>query len=282
LISINFVIAEHGEIYKFYFMATRSGGKRPFPALVIVSLLFLVCLFPGQRLIANLLPGISGLATITPGLTILDIPVHLPVAVDLILVPGLFILIYAIVILLYPSRRPASAWRELLPRIGAILAGSFILVFCMAAGHLLSDLLQDHLPTKIRNGINSLGINADIALPFSTYKPIHLPGNVISLLCLIIGIALFVGKISRTPATKKATPLTREQRMTPYERMLREKKAEGKTRQPAQQSTRQITPQPTSQPMRQPAAKKPRTKTLCHNQPLLTLEPEAVAYMPMR
>ena len=263
-------------------MATHSGGERPFPALVIAPLLFLVCLFPGQRLIANLLPGISGLATMNPGLTILDISVHLPVTVDLILVPGLFILVYAIVVLLYPYRRPASAWRELLPRVGAVLAGSFIFVFCMAAGYLLSDLLHDHLPKRIRNGIDSLGISADIALPFSPYKPIHLPGNVISLVCLIIGIALFIGKINRTPTTKKATRLTREQRMTPYERMLREKKAQGKTRQPGQQSTRHITPQPASKPMRQPAAKNPRTKTMCHNQPLLTIEPEAVAYMPMR
>jgi hypothetical protein len=191
--------------------------------------------------------------------------------------------------------------------MGALLAGSFLLLFCTAAGYLLADLLQDHLPREIRNGIDSLGINADIALPFSSYKPIHLRGDIISLLCLIIGIALFIRKINRKPNIKKSTPLTREQRMTPYERMLRERKAQGTTpppdrqstrqttrqttRQPRQQSTqqptqrptRQITPQPAPPSTRQPAPKNPatKTKTLCHNEPLLTLEPEAVGYMPM-
>lgn len=259
-------------------MATHSRGGRRFPALVIVFLLFLACLFPGQYVIADLFPRISGLATINPGLTIFDIPVHLQLTIDLILVPGLFLLAYAIVLLLYPFRQPASAGRQpasagkqFLPRMGALLAGTFLLLFCTAAGYLLADLLQDHLPREIRNGIDSLGINADIALPLSSYKPIHLRGDIFSLLCLIVGITLFIRKINRNPNIKKATPLTREQRMTPYERMLRERKAQGTTPQPAPKSTRQ------------PAANNPaaKTKTLCHNEPLLTLEPEAVGYMPM-
>src|SRR6266568_1800131 len=95
----------------FFFMDIHTGQQRPFPAVAIVSVLFLLCLFLGQRWIANLFPGISGLARIDPSLTILDIPVRMPVTVDLILVPGLFILSYLVVILLYPSRSGMSSWR---------------------------------------------------------------------------------------------------------------------------------------------------------------------------
>lgn len=254
---------------------TRGKKDRPFPALVIASLLFLACLFPGQHLISNLLPGISGRATVNPGLIIFDIPVHLPVAIDLILVPALFFLVYAVVILLYPSRRSVTTWRETIPRLGAALAGSFIFLFAAASGGFISYLVQDRLPKNVRNGIDSLGITADISLPFSAFKTMHLPGNIITLIGLIIGFALCIAKISRTPGTKKIAPLTREQRMTPYERMQREKK------QPVAGNKPAAINRPDT--LRQPAAiNKPSTKARCQSQPLLTLEPEAVAYMPMR
>ena len=86
---------------------------------------------------------------------------------------------------------------------------------------------------------------------------------------------LCIAKISRTPGTKKIAPLTREQRMTPYARMQKEKK----------QAVFINKPNAGNKPdaIRQPAAANKRsTKTRCQNHPLLTLEPEAVAYMPMR
>lgn len=253
---------------------TRGKKDRPFPASVIASLLFLACLFPGQHLISNLLPGLSGVATVNPGLVIFDIPVHLPVAIDLILVPALFFLVYAVVILVYPSKRGVTTWRETIPRLGAALAGSLIFLFAAASGGFISYLVQDRLPKNVRNGIDSLGITADISLPFSAYKTIHLPGNIITLLGLIIGFALCIAKISRTPGTKKIAPLTREQRMTPYERMQREKK------QTVAGNKRDATSKPDT--IRQPlAANKSSAKARCQNHPLLTLEPEAVAYMPM-
>lgn len=241
---------------------TRGQKEKPFPALVIASLLFAACLFPGQRLIANLLPSISGLATINPGLVVFDIPIHLPVTIDLILVPALFFLVYAVVILLYPSRRSVTTWRETFPRLGAALTGALILFFAAAAGGFISYLVQDYLPRNVRNGIDSLGITADISLPFSAYKTIHLPGNIITLAGLIIGLAICIAKVGKTPGAKKVAPLTREQRMTPYERMQREKKME-KAATP---------PQP---------IKRNDTRSRCQNHPMMTFEPEAVGYMPM-
>ena len=70
-------------------------------------------------------------------------------------------------------------------------------------------------------------------------------------------------------------PLTREQRLTPYERMQREKK------QPVASNKRDTISKPDT--IRQPlATNRSSERARCQNHPLLTLEPEAVAYMPMR
>jgi hypothetical protein len=279
---------------------TRGKKERPFPALVIASLLFIACLYPGQYLISRLFPGISGQATVNPSLIIFDIPIHLPVTIELIPVAVLFLLVYAGVILVFPSGRGGTTWRETIPRLGAVLAGSFFFLFAAAASGFISYLVHDHLPRNVRNGIDSLGVAADVSLPFSGFKDVHLPGNVITLLGLIIGFAIVVARISSTPGKRKTAPLTREQRMTPYERMQREKKqpaganqrqAAVKPSEPApKSSTRQGSVGKSS--VKQTAGKQASIKAnstrqngakpLCQNQPLLTLEPEAVAYMPMR
>src|SRR5882757_5039981 len=205
-------------------MDIHTGQQRPFPAVAIVSVLVLLCLFPGQHWIADLFPGISGLARIDPSLTILDIPVRIPVTVDLILVPGLFILSYLVVILFNPFRSGMSPWREAKQRLGAVFSGVFALLLCMASGALISYLARDYVPKSIRNGIDSLAINADIHLPYAGYEAIHLRGNVILLTFFFIGVAICVRQIKRAPGTRKVARLTREQRMTPYELMLREKR----------------------------------------------------------
>jgi len=222
--------------------------------VAIVFVLVLLCLFPGQYWIARLLPRMSGLATMDSNLSILDIPVRVPVTIDLILVSGLFIVCYLIVILLYPSRSGIFG-KEIMQRLGAVFAGVFALLLCTASGVLISYLVQGHLPKSIHNVINSLAINADIHLPYSGYPVIRLHGDVLSLVCFIIGTTICIRQIKRTPKTRKVVRLTREQRMTPYERMLRERRELDKQR--ANQSV------------------------LCCNRPLLTIKPEAVNYMPM-
>src|SRR5258708_17109459 len=132
-----------------FFMDIHTGQQRPFPAVAIVSMLVLLCLFPCQHWIANLFPGISGLARIDTSLTILDIPVRMPVTVDMILVPGLFIFSYMVVILLYPSRSGMSSCREDLKIGGAVFRSGFVfllffvpggLSFCLVAGYLFNTL----------------------------------------------------------------------------------------------------------------------------------------------
>lgn len=268
------------------FMATSAAGQRTFPALIVVCILLLACLFLGQvsqLWMAHQFPGVSGLARLDPGLIIMDIPVRLPISIDLILVPVLFLLAYAIVILLHPRRR------ELPHRLGAIFSALIIIGCCVAFGGLIAWLLQDHLPKQVRNGIESLGINADIHLPYTAYKTIHLHGNVIALFSLTIGVAIAIGRINKAPAARKPTRLSRQQRMTPYKRMLQEKYKPAPSKpvqpkpaqpRPAQPKPAQLNPTPPHAPNR-PLVANP-SRTFCQPEPLSTLQPEAVNYRPLR
>lgn len=237
------------------FMAAQIGGKRPFPAVVIVLLLFAACVFPGQGWVGYRVPRIAGQATLTPSLTVLDIPVHLPFTIDLILVPGLFILSYFVVILIGSIGRGVPIGHELVHRLGAVFTGAFLLLLCLTAGGLVAYAAQLGLPPRILKSMASLGINADLNTGFG---PVHLRGDAISLLALLVGLGFFLNRIRKAPETKRPVQLTREQRMTPYQRMLQERQ-------------KQVKPKP----------QRPTPHALCNNQPLLSLQPEAVNYRPI-
>jgi len=290
-------------------MDTHTSQQQRFPAVAIVAIIFLLCIFPGQFWIAKLFPTLSGLARISPSFVFLDLPIDLPVSIDMILVPGLFFLIYPVVALLFPSRPGISRWRQATQRAGAVFSGLFVLLFCMASGALIYYLAQGYLSTRARNGIDSLGITADIHLTYPAYNTIHLRGGTVLLVCFIIGMLICIRKIRKEPGAQKAGQLTREQRMTPYERMVQEKRMQEKRRtQEAPIKNKGYktdkcpqTADPDSGRSYQPA---PGTKTttnrkpavikqeiiradsnnlsrLCSSQPVMTFKPEAVNYMPM-
>jgi len=253
-------------------MDIHTSEQRRFPAAVIVVVLFILCVVAGQFWITKLYPPISGLVQINPIVVFMDIPVHLPVSIDLIVAPCLFLLIYPIVLLFYPSQR-----RRTIQRVRAAFTGLFVLLICMLLGGLIYYLAQDHLPVQVRNGINALGINADIHVAYPGHENIYLRGSLILFLCFIIGSFIFIRKITKEPTGQ----LTREQRMTPYQRMLKEKQLSQKAR-PIQKEEYKAnkgwksawTEQKTIQPDRNG-----RTGA-CWNQPVITLQPEAVYYMP--
>lgn len=236
--------------------------KSSFPALLIAPLLLAVCLFPGQGLLAYWLPGLSGRATIDPSLTIFDIPLHMSIPIDLILVPALFVILYSTAILIFTSRSHLPLGQALKKRLSAIAISVLIILLCIAIGALLSFILQRYLPDRIRSGLKTMAANADLHLPRSGYPTIHLSGDTFTLLGLIIGLVLAIIRMGKAPhIRRRIIPLTREQRMTPYQRMLQER-----------QTTR-TTPDA-------PHRYEPR-HGLCRTEPLATLQPQAVAYRPL-
>ena len=240
-------------------MDVLHGKQRQFPAIAIVLVLLVLCIIPGQLWVAKQFPTIAGRVQINPSLVFLDIPVQLPVAIDMIVVPALFFLIYPLVIIFSPWRR------HVLQRVGAAFAGLFVLLCCTLAGGLIYYLVQDRVTTQALTGINSIGINADIHLP--GYETIPLRGSLIVLVCFMIGLFIFFRKIKKTPPEG----LTREQRMTPYERMLQERRMQGK-QQP--QNVFIEKPSVTTQTDRN------RRSGVCYSQPVMRFKPEALHYMP--
>src|SRR5688500_10682815 len=147
-------------------MDIDTGKRRSFPAVAISALLLLLCIIPGQFWATKQFPEISGLVQINPSLIFLDIPIAVPFTIDLILVTGLFLLIYPVVILVYPSRPGIPSWRQAMQRARNAFVGLFTLLFCMLAGGYIYYLVKDQLPVQVRNGIDAMGINADIHLPY--------------------------------------------------------------------------------------------------------------------
>ncbi|HXB10180.1 MAG TPA: hypothetical protein VNW04_23815 [Puia sp.] len=254
-------------------MATHTGGKRPFPALLIAFLLLPVCLFPGQYWLPRWLPGFAGLASLQLNLIVLDWSLHLPVAIDLILVPALFIVLYTLISLLYPARRTVSLANSFAHRLLSAFSATILLLVCVTIAGLISYVLDDYLPRDLRKGLDTLGMSANLYL--QGYKPAHLQGNIIALLGLVAGITLAIIRLKKQPAMQKTTPLTPEQRMTPYQRMLQERQQ----KQPNRPSPARSRPTPVNVNKHPTSAISQRP--LCFNQPLSTLKPESVNYRPL-
>jgi hypothetical protein len=265
-------------------MDMHAGQQRRFPAVAIVVVLFILCIIPGQAWIAKQFPAISGLAQIKPTLVFLDIPTELPITIDLILVPVMFLLIYTVVILFYPVRPGILSLRQTLHRVRSAMAGLFALLCCMLAGGLTYYLVQGYLSNQVRNGINTLGLTADIHLAYPGYETIHLQGSMILLVCFFIGLVICIRKIRKEPKAG----LTREQRMTPYERMLQEKRMQKKHGMQETQTIQKEEPKvynawkPANVHLEtiQPAYH--AQSRVCNSHPIASLKPLAVNYMPMR
>jgi hypothetical protein len=243
-------------------MDVLHGKQRQFPAIATVLVLLVLCIIPGQLLVTKQFPAIAGRVQISPSVVFLDIPVRLPLDIDMIVAPALFFLIYPLVIVFSPSRR------HMLQRVKAAFAGLFILLCCVLAGGLIYYLVQDRLTTQVLTGINSIGINADIHLPYPGHETIYLRGSLIVLVCFMIGLFILIRKLRKAPVEG----LTREQRMTPYERMLQERRMQEK-----QPQKNVIIEKPTVTIQTDPN----RRSGLCYCHPVIRLRPEALYYMPV-
>lgn len=262
-------------------MDIDTGKRRQFPAVAISAVLILLCIVPGQFWASKTFPAVSGLVQINPSLIFLDIPTPLPFTIDLVLVLGLFLLIYPLVILLYPSRPGIPSWRQAIVRARNAFAGLLAVLFFVLSGGWIYYLVKDQLPINVRNGIDSMGINADIHLAYPGLEAIPLRGSLVLFICFLIGITIFIRKIRKEPGMRKAGRLTREQRMTPYERMIREKRMIQKDGMKNNGLNTEKSWQPVYPNV---VATRPGwndQSRLCYSQPVFTFTPIAVRYMPL-
>jgi hypothetical protein len=121
---------------------------------------------------------------------------------------------------------------------------------------------------------------ADIHLSYPGYENIHLRGSTVLLVCFAIGMVICIRKIKKEPGRQQAGRLTREQRMTPYERMIQEKRIKEKQLIQEARVKKKGTPVNIPPPITLP--ERHNRRGLCRQQPVMTFKPEAVNYMPVK
>ncbi|HUP13218.1 MAG TPA: hypothetical protein VM187_13415, partial [Niastella sp.] len=135
-------------------MDVHPAQQRKFPAVAMVLAVLVLCIYPGQYLLTKQFPQAAGLAQFKPALMFLEIPVELPFIIDLVLTPVLFLLIYPLVMLLYPGCSGIGH------RFRAAATGLFTMFCCVLIGGLIYYLAQGYLTPAVRTGINSMGLMA--------------------------------------------------------------------------------------------------------------------------
>jgi hypothetical protein len=97
-------------------------------------------------------------------------------------------------------------------------------------------------------------------------------------LCFVIGIVIFIRKLRKEPPKQ----LTREQRMTPYQRMLQEKKMQGKQTQQEDRRVEYDYGRRNDFPLEAELIHQDRHDGAyhCYSQPVRFFKPEAMYYMP--
>lgn len=246
--------------------------QRRFPAVAIVIVLFILCIVPGQFWAAKQFPAFSGLMQMNPSVVFLDIPVQLPVSIDLILAPALFFLVYPLVVLSYPSPAGLFSVRYAWQKVRGAFMGFFAVLIFVLLGGLIYSLVQPHLSTQVQTGINSFGFNADIHLAYPKHAVIYLRGSLILFVCFVTGVIICIRKIRKEPVRG----LTREQRMTPYERMLQERRMQRKQHATTMQRNETTVEAPPAKIQSYNNA----YSRMCYPQPVHNLRPEARYYMP--
>jgi hypothetical protein len=188
-----------------------------------------------RYLITGLFPWAPGLAGVNPILVFLDIPVHLPVIIDLPVI-GIFFFFYWVLLLSYPSRYGASTWQELRKRLWGLFTGALAILLCLAAGGGIYYLSNGLMSRQVRNGIDSFGIQLDIYTSIPDHELIHLSGSMILLVCFFIGLRIFIKKTRRTGVVMEQETAVGMERGAPElsERLIDPKIAgfQGKERRP--------------------------------------------------
>jgi hypothetical protein len=173
-------------------------------------MLLLISILLEQYLLVRLFPWISDLGAIRPMVVFLDIPLGGPV-IDLVPVGILFTFFYAIVLAPGLSRSGIPIGAALRKKLRTTLMGLTILLICILAGGGLFYLFQDALPRSVRNGIDSVGVRADVYLPYPVEGRIHLHGSMFLLLCCYAGIRIWMRMMKEEPA-ETTTRIHREGR----------------------------------------------------------------------
>jgi len=163
--------------------------KRSFRAVLVLLLLSILV---DQCCIAKLAPWSSNLIGINFIPVVLGIPVNLELTLGLFPILVVFAGLYSL--WLAAERRKAevsfSHYRVRI-KFWKVLVGILAIPCSMLLGGILYNLVHDYLPKDLRNGIESIGLNADVYVLGRGGEAMHLNGSLVLLGCLFAGIYIF-------------------------------------------------------------------------------------------
>ncbi len=195
-------------------MYTPAGRRGSF---LLVAILLVISILLEQYWIVPFLPWLSGLGGVRLMFVIFDIPVRLPM-IDWAPVGLLFLFFYGVVIMPGLRRRVAAAGPGLLSqtsagqmlrrKLWAVFGRWWILLGCLLTGGGLFYVAKEYMPKAVRNGIESFGVRADIALPYPSDETVHLEGGMIMLIFFAIGWRMLLKGAELEPVmvAKKTEP----------------------------------------------------------------------------
>jgi hypothetical protein len=172
---------------------------------LLVSILLLISILLEQYWIARFFPWIGGLGGFRPMIVFLDIPLALP-NIDWVPVSILFAVFYSIVI--SPELSRGGQRRLVRAKVWRALSGWWLLLICILAGGGVYYLIEDYLPKSVQNGIDSVGIRADITLPWPSGELIHLHGSMLLLVFFGIGLYFMARRTVILTAAEQLPPIT--------------------------------------------------------------------------
>ena len=197
-------------------MYTPAGRRGSF---LLVAILLVISILLEQYWIAPFVPWLSGLGGVRLMFVIFDIPVRLPM-IDWAPVGFLFLFFYGVVIMPGLRRRVAAAGPGLLSqasagqmlrrKLWAVFAHWWVLLGCLLTGGGLFYVAKEYMPKAVRNGIDSFGVRADIALPYPSDETLHLDGGLIMLVFFAVGWRMLLKQAQLEPVPQKKTEVQME------------------------------------------------------------------------
>lgn len=195
-------------------MYTPAGRRGSF---LLVAILLVISILLEQYWIVPFLPWLSGLGGVRLMFVIFDIPVRLPM-IDWAPVGFLFLFFYGVVIMPGLRRRvavagpgllsQASAGQMLRRKLWAVFGRWWVLLGSLLTGGGLFYVMKEYMPKAVRNGIDSFGVRADIALPYPSDETVHLEGGMIMLVFFAIGWRMLLkgAELGPVMVVKKTEP----------------------------------------------------------------------------
>jgi uncharacterized membrane protein YjgN (DUF898 family) len=182
-------------------MQVAIHQRRHFYAVLVI---LCIAILLDQSWIAKWAPWFSNLIGFNFIPVILGIPVNMELTLGLLPILGLFAIMYGL--FLKSTRKNSNSsisTREVKKIFWNVLLGLLAIPFCVLLFGTVYFLVRDHLSRNLCNGIESIGLNADIYLFGRSDDAIHLKGGILLLGGFLTGVYIFRKQVNSIHARRQ-------------------------------------------------------------------------------